>query len=381
MGRHKKQHLKQRADGRYCAVYNGKQFMAWSEDEALKARQEYIDNEKMGIRPSRSVRSFGLEWLPVAYPKETVSDKTYIKYAIHLEKLIRNVGEKRLRDVTPLDIKNVYTQEYAGLSNAYILEAKRLFCALFDAAMAEGLCRTNPARNSVSKPHRGTVGGHRSITPQERYWIENFCTDHRAHAAAIVMLYAGLRPQEVKALNVDRDVDFEKGTITLNEFVHLENPYEYKRTEEGKTPRARRTIPLFAPVRKVLEGKHGYLTTRASGEPVNVKAWNCIWESYKNAMEEQINGSTKRWYGKRNDQKMIILPPWVEFTVVPYDLRHSFCTMCRDQGVELNTCIHWMGHADAKMILNVYDEWSEERGAREAVKVEKWLENMQSDMQ
>ena len=67
------------------------------------------------------------------------------------------------------------------------------------------------------------------------------------------------------------------------------------------------------------------------------------------------------------------LPPWVSFDIVPYDLRHSFCTMCRDAGVEINTCRKWMGHADAKMILKVYDSVSEDRSARERKKIENQL--------
>ena len=75
------------------------------------------------------------------------------------------------------------------------------------------------------------------------------------------------------------------------------------------------------------------------------------------------------------------MPPYIRFTVVPYDLRYSFCTMCRDNGVEINTCIHWMGHKDAKMILKIYDEYSQERGKREAERLEKALFGMQNGMQ
>jgi integrase len=67
------------------------------------------------------------------------------------------------------------------------------------------------------------------------------------------------------------------------------------------------------------------------------------------------------------------LPPWIQFDIVPYDLRHSFCVMCRDAGVEINTCRKWMGHADSKMILKVYDSVSEDRSASERQKVEKVL--------
>lgn len=76
----------------------------------------------------------------------------------------------------------------------------------------------------------------------------------------------------------------------------------------------------------------------------------------------------------RKEHKAILapgaeLPPWQDFSAMPYDLRHSFCTMCRDQGVEINTCIKWMGHSDAKMILKIYDSVSDARFQREADKL------------
>jgi integrase len=71
----------------------------------------------------------------------------------------------------------------------------------------------------------------------------------------------------------------------------------------------------------------------------------------------------KRWYGRTREHKAILaaggkLPPWIPFTVTPYDLRHSFCTACRnlEPPVELHTVIVWMGHADATMILRIYDD-------------------------
>ena len=63
------------------------------------------------------------------------------------------------------------------------------------------------------------------------------------------------------------------------------------------------------------------------------------------------------------------LPPWKEFTVTPYDLRHSFASWCRDNGVELHTCVEWMGHTDATMILRIYDEVSSHRSKSEAEKL------------
>lgn len=378
MPRVKKQHLKQRPDGRYACRYKGEWFYGYTEEEALQAREDYKQAEKNGdpLRPSVTVAEYASTWLPIA--RASVSESTYTGLAIHLDHLISCIGSVPMSEVLPLQIKNVYATCYLGLSASYISAAKQLYVALFDSAVENRICRSNPARSKDALPHHGTEGGHRAITDQERWWIDHYCTDHRAHAAVMAMLYAGIRPQEMKALDIDKAVDFDAGLIRLTEFAHKDGMYAYKITTQGKTDNAARTIPLLQPLRQALAGKHGPLITNADGAPINVQGWKCVWKSYVFAMETAINGCEKRWYGKTKKHKEILaaggqLPPWKEFTVVPYDLRHSFCTMCRDRGVELNTCIKWMGHADSKMILKIYDTVSEARFQREAEKLDSFF--------
>ena len=88
------------------------------------------------------------------------------------------------------------------------------------------------------------------------------------------------------------------------------------------------------------------------------------------AHQAAINGITRRRYQNQKARDPNIRP-WISFTVVPYDLRHSFCTMCRDAEVEINTCIKWMGHSDATMILSVYDEVTHTREESEVEKLMK----------
>lgn len=386
MARQKKQHLKLRADGRYACRYKNEWFYGATEEEALAAREQYKQDEREGnvFRSSATVAQYGASWLPIAH--SAVSDATYRGLAIHLEHLCNVIGDVALIDVKPLMIKQVYSEEYLNMSQSYINGARQLFVALFDSAVENGLCKSNPARAKDAQPHKGSVGGHRAITEQERWWIEHYCTDHRAHAAAMAMLYAGIRPQEMKAMDIDKAVNFTAGTVTLTDFAHLDGMNHYHITKRGKTSNAARVIPLLSPLRRALAGKHGYLITSATGKPVTVTAWKCVWKSYVFAMETAINGCEKRWYGKTREHKAILasggtLPPWKEFTVVPYDLRHSFCTMCRDHGVELNTCIKWMGHADAKMILKIYDEVTDHRFRQEAAKLESSLIGSQNGSQ
>lgn len=371
MPQKKKERLKKRKDGRFRCRYQDHQFYGETPDEAFAKRDEYIASVETGFSSFRSVSDYALPWLERSFP--AVADSTYTGLAIHLQHLIDEIGDKKISEVIPSDIKNVYSKHYKSLSDSYIKAAKQLYCSLFDSAVADRVCRYNPAREKAAKPHRGNKPKEKVLTPQQRTWIETLCTDHRAFPAVMMMLYAGIRPQEMKAVNIDRDVDFERDLITIRETAHLDgNKYEY--TDEMKTDWSARTIPLFPPLKTALTGKHGNLITSAHGKRVTIQTWKTAWQSYVFCMETAINGIQKRWYGRTKDQKKLSdegkLPPWIEFDIVPYTLRHAFCQMCRDSGVEINTCRRWMGHADAKMILKVYDSVSDDRFEQERKKVE-----------
>ena len=350
--------LKRRKDGRFACRYHGQWFYSTvSADDAIKQRDDFIRAQKRGFY---FVKDYADAWLTRSRPDVAPSTMTGLRK--HLDKLLSVVGELPLSDVLPSDIKEVYSTQYNGLSNSYIKAGKQLFSALFDSAVADGLILSNPARDRSARPHKGTTGGHRAITERERQWINTLCLDHRTRPAVMAMLYAGLRPQEVKAFDVDRDVDFDRETVSVRQTAHIDpnNAQKYAFSGKGKTARANRTIPLLPPLKAALNGKHGLLITSAAGEPVTRTTWRVAWNSYVSKMEEEINGSSYRW---RDRSKQ-----WVTFDVTPYDLRHSFATFCRDQQppVEIHTVIKWMGHADAQMILKIYDEVTDGREDAEA---------------
>ena len=402
MPRQKKQKLKQRPDGRYVAYYHGKAFYGQSSDEALDLRDQYIRSEKTGqyYAQTVTVAEFGSKWLRIAH--SDVSATTYRGYAVHLQHLCNRLGNTPICNVKPLDIKEIYTLEYKNVSNSYIKSAKQIYCALFDSAVEQEICRVNPARQKSAKPPKGAEGGHRAITDQEREWILTYCHDHRAYPAIITMLYAGIRPQEAKALKIEKAYDNEENVLHITQTAHRKGNNQYEITNKGKTKNAIRDVPVFPPVEDALKDKKGLLITTAKGKQITATTWRNAIESYRTCMETAINGMHKRWYGRTKAHKKILaeaeqlrkegkkeeakakegeIPPWIEFTVVPYDLRHSFCTMCRDNGVELHTCIEWMGHADATMIMRIYDEVSDNRSKTEAEKLRKSLFHGQNDGQ
>ena len=380
MPRPKKQVLKKRPDGRYACRYKDQWFYSTDHDECLRLREEYKEAEKHGRIVSYFVSEYAEKWVERAYPNPNPRTLEAVKR--HVKILTNAIGDLPVSDVKPSDIKNIYSTHYKSLSHEYIKQAKSYFCAVFDSAVADGLIPFNPARDRTAKPHRGTEGGHRSITPQEREWMNTLCRNHRVFPLAMAMLYAGLRPQEAKALVIERDVDFQKETVTVRQTAHADpnNVQKYVLTGHGKTDRANRTIPLLPPLKSALEGRTGLLITSAHGEQVTRCTWRNAWVSYKNTLEQEINGCQRRWYGKTKEHKKLLaegkpLPPWVPFTVTPYDLRHSFATMCRSMHppIELHTVIRWMGHSDASMILQIYDSVTDEREESEAKRLRESL--------
>ena len=381
MPREKKPTLKRRKDGRFRCVYHGLQFYGNTPEEAFAARDEYKLSSQKGFSGRSTVSDYALPWLKRSFP--SVADSTYTGLAIHLQHLLDCIGDKQLSDVLPSDLKQVYANQYRGLSNSYIRSAKQLFCALFDSAQADGLIRSNPARDKTAKPGKGKKPKERILTEKQREYIETLCTDHRMHPAVMAMLYAGLRPQECKALKLE-DIDFDNNVINVRSTAHIDGQ-KYEFTNDMKTEWSNRQVPLFQPLKQALNGKQGYLVKSAHGKPVTIQTWRTGWDSYIFNMETSINGIQKRWYGKTKDQQAKkeagILPAWIDFDIVPYTLRHAFCAFCRDNGVDINTCRRWMGHADAKMILKVYDSVSDDREENERKKIEKQWIQVQNEVQ
>ena len=352
-----RQTLKRRADGRYACKYRGKWFYGTTQQEALASREAYKRLLESGFKVESghvTVSTYATRWLPIH--KVGIRPNTYNAYAHYLDVLCEVIGDRLVKDVTPTEIKAVYA-EYLGKSDSTIKKASSLYKALFDSAIEDGLCHINPCKSDRAKPHKGTKGTHRAISDAERALIHK--VEHRMRPAAMAMLYAGLRRGEAMALVVEKDVDFQSKTVGIHAAVHFEQnrPIVENRT---KTDAGRRIVPLFAPLAECLKGKTGYLLCDAKGGLCSEMAFKRGWESYMVALSKEAGRPVN---------------------IRAHDLRHSYCTMLRDCGVDLKIAIKWMGHADEKMILQIYDHITPEREEKAARFVESELLSSQNGSQ
>lgn len=331
-----RQKLTQRADGRYSCKYHDKTFYGATAREAQQKRDEYRRLEEAGLRAAAAgltVRQYATQWLLTH--KASVSDKCYNDYAKQLNAMIAIIGDKRLLQVTPDDIKTIFSAHYLGYSQSTIKRARMLYISMFDAAVESGYARSNPCRSKHAQPHKGTVGTHRAITDEERDLILR--TPHRFRLGALVMLYAGLRRGEVLALH-STDVDLAAGLLHVTKAIRFESNQPI--FDAPKTSTSVRSIPLLSTLAAELQSFSGYIMPSATGEPCTQIAFKRGWDSYLYALSEAAGH---------------------DVIIRPHDLRHSYCTMLRDAGVEMKLAMQWMGHADEKMILRIYDHVTTDR--------------------
>lgn len=356
MGRQKKQKLKKRADGRYCCRWQGKQFMGRTEDEALQARELYKSAVLSGLKPSDITFSqYAERWLKSH--KNGISERSRTRYKLHHRNFVKYAGDKPLAQYVPSDISQFF-QHYIGKSNSSILQASISIGGVFRSAVADRIILSDPTQ-AIRKP-KGTHGTHRAITPEERTAIHN--TSHRLRPAVMVMLYAGLRKGEAVALDIDRDVDFQNRTISVREAVRF-LPNGQPVISTTKTEAGVRTIPMLDILADELRGLHGLLCVSAKGAMMSDSAFDRAFQNYNKALS--------RTAGK-------------PIRIRAHDLRHSFCSMLYDAGVDLKSAMLWMGHANETMTMRIYTHLSNQKRteAENALRqAEKRGLYMQNDMQ
>ncbi|MBP5442277.1 MAG: site-specific integrase [Treponema sp.] len=326
--------LKKRNDGFFRAWYKGKQFLGKTEAEAKAKRDEYKYECEHGIDRVELITLFDFaeKWLPVA--KANVTRNTYNFYTHLLEILTDICGEKQISAVRPSDIKLAW-KEMLGKSQAYINTAHHLYTAMFNSAVEEGYCRSNPMFTNTAKPHKGTKGTHRCLTDEEINLIET--TPHRMQPVAMFMLKAGLRRGEVLALQKE---DIHDDRIWVTKAVK----FDVNAPEVGSTKNesSKRSVPLFAPLKPFADGIGKHMLSTRNGSLVTRRSFDQCWKSYMYCLSQKAGHEIK---------------------FRSHDCRHTFITKARDKGIDIHIVMDWVGHSSERMILRIYDHPSESREA------------------
>ena len=354
--------LKKRADGRYRCSANGVYFYGSTEREAKAKRAQYLADLAQGLDASATDTTgdeYAQRWLPVY--RASSCEKSYKAYAGILDGFIDHLPDGiKMREVKKTHIVSYYNT-LTDYSPSHISKHTATIKGMFNAAKEDGVILRDPTANV--EPPAGVEGRyeHRPIEDWERDLVHKMLDveyqargqtvkGHPFAAAAMAMLYQGLRKGEALAFDIDRDVDFDAGRVYVREALSFSESHRGA-ISSPKTSAGVRDMPLFQPFREAVEGKHGRLVQAVNGGPVTDSVFSSMWKSYKYQMGVLRNkGQQKRWSDS-----------FEEITIRTHDFRHSFVTMLCDAGVDIKTAMSWVGHADEKMIRQIYDHLTKQR--------------------
>jgi len=320
-----------------------------------------IERGENVVSGSMTVKKWAYTWLDT-YKSESVELGTYKSYKTYVDFIINEIGDMRLRDVKDIHIQRIMNLA-AGRSKSYITKLRITVSSMFAHAASPGsrLIAYNPAdfKHAVKSP-LAEDNIRRSITDNERKYILKTMETHRAGLWLKIMLYAGLRPGECRALEW-RHVDFKNRMI----YVESAMKAQTKKIAGPKTKSGVRKIPMKNELYDALRACRGVpfapvLPREGTDQRHNASTMNDMWLNFKRHVDLSMGAKVYR--------NQIILS-LVAADLVPTCLRHTYCTDLQAAGVPLKVASYLMGHRDIRTTANIYTDVTDEMLLDAAMKI------------
>jgi integrase len=344
--------------------------------EADATRGEYIDKDAGKQRFGDVAR----KWLRLRDVGGSSMERYQSVFRIHVEPVF---GKRQVGAILPSEIAEwLQKGDISKLSDVMKEAAYFIVAGAFDLAVADKMCRDNPARHDVVKVPR-VEPKERAVWPTELVWKVR--DEHPGPYRAVVDCEAGLGLRRGCAfgLAVD-DLDFEEGTVRIRRQVAwVGHRWVFKLPKGGKE----RTVPLSRGVAASLRAHMDEYPSAACalpwmdekgnlGETVTVKLI-FVWRGGGRNTGKQ--GIRKKTYGKAiaagSYEQGVWKPALSRAGIIPppeknargtyvyrtggatgngqHVLRHFYQTMLDDGGVSLAGRMEFMGHSKKGKVVTV----------------------------
>lgn len=296
----------------------------------LEEKKALIQKDFAPAQGSDTLDDWFDKWLSSykASCKESTRKWYRILYDTHISPLL---GGKRLDKIREYECQQAVSK-LTKASRSTQKSVKMILSSLFQAAVRNRLVLFNPAENI-------TVGGappkkRRSLTDEERSKYLEAARTHPFGSFAAALLFLGLRRGEALALTAE---DIRGDGVRINkQYVFPEN--NAPKLTLPKTAAGERTVPIpyaLRPFFAKCKGKKGLLFADEDGMPLKYSAVISKWRDFITAA-----------LGEDTDVTM-------------HYIRHTYCTMLFENGVDVLTAQHLMGHADIGTTMKIYTHYTE----------------------
>lgn len=302
----------------------------------------------ININDDTTVVELAQTWVDVyKRPKMRVSSIKAILTTLNVH-IIPFIGAKRVRDVKPADCANVMSKaQNGGLSHGTQRNILAVMKSLFNCAIENGIIQISPVTRSVIASGRKA----RERVPLTRAQVEELLSvclkrgKHTEYTFVMLCAFAGLRAAEALGLSL-KNVDFQKGIVKVREqYCRDSSPNAV--TDDLKTDSSRRDIPIPPILLAHLESLR------------KEKGDGYIFDVDNPSLRQNINGNLQRMCRVNNDgtprtfetnNRTAVL----DFYVHPHLLRHTYATICFEQGLDVKEVQYLLGHSSPDMTMKVY---------------------------
>lgn len=342
-------------------TYNGKRYYVYGKterDAAKKLLKLKVELETTGekIDGNMTVKAWSERWVDVYVKSRDITEKSISMYQQKLDNhILPEIGSMRLCDVKDIHLKRMINHANSSYSTAQ--KVRVVTQAMFKQARKSRLIPFDPSED-LELP-KAPKGKRKSITDAERQNILELAKTHRSGLYVLLLLYTGLRPGEAIALQW-KDIDFKERTISVTKASESGNSRTIK---EPKTEAGKRTLPipeaLYDRLKREKRGAFDYVLLQPLGKKRHTESSiNDAWNNFKRHLDIQMGAEVYRNQIKKHcwevNWQIETKEQWK--ALVPYSLRHTYCTDLQRAGVPINVAKYLMGHSDIAVTGNIYTD-------------------------
>jgi len=285
------------------------------------------------------------QWLQDA-ARGRLRERTFADYSEILKRYVRPaLGRKKLSNLRPLDIQIVYTKMLdRGLSARTVRYTHAVLTSALKQAVKWLMLAQNPAALvDLPKLNRSEM---KALSAQDAARFLVAAARDRWSVLFAIALATGMRPEEYLALQW-KDVDFNKGIVTVQRaLVWLTKGRGWIFTEP-KTPKSRRNIPLPTTVVRSLKSHRRLQNEERLKAGRDYQANDLVFATTE-------GGPLIRRNLLRRHFRPILKKAGLQESIRLYDLRHTCATLLLAANEHPKIVSERLGHANITLTLDTY---------------------------